>query len=163
MTNQTAEDAAAIAATCATTVTRRPTDAEVSMLVGALDAGDPMRMLAEEVADLRAQVAHTEQECSKAYRDRAELLAVLAVSMPAQLVFGADPDAPTWPVLFIDTPAGQASWHINPADTDLFPIGIWRKADADDVMVWDGHNDREKSWRLREFVSVLRTAREAHA
>ena len=109
----------------------------------------------------RDRLAVVETEPDKAYRDRSELLAVLAASMPAQLVFGADPNAPGWPVLFIDLPSGQASWHINPKDADLFPFGIWRKADADDAMVWDGHDNREKSWRLRAFAESLRTAREA--
>lgn len=111
----------------------------------------------------RDQLIRTQHERDKAYRDRAELLAVLAASMPAQLVYGADPETPTWPVLFVQTPAGQVSWHINPNDTDLFPMGLWRKAGDDDAMVWDGHDDREKSGRLLEFATVLHISRKARA
>lgn len=76
------------------------------------------------------------------YRERAHLAAHLAALYPSVMVPDADPEAPDWPVLYVLLPTGQVSWHIAPADLDLFehvPTG---------AAIWDGHDTTEKYRRL---------------
>jgi len=83
------------------------------------------------------------------YRERAHLVAHLAAAHPSILVYRADPDAPDWPVIFIDLPTGQVSWHIGPDDLDLFQhvtVGTG---------TWDGHNTEEKYARLDAHTRAL--------
>lgn len=46
-----------------------------------------------------------------------------------------DPNEPEWPVVFIELPTGQVSWHVPQHTTP-----------------WDGHSTEEKYRRLRQFV-----------
>jgi hypothetical protein len=50
-----------------------------------------------------------------------------------------DPNEPEWPVIYIDLPTGQISWHM-PQYTGE----------------WDGHDTAEKYRRVREFVEAAR-------
>jgi len=63
----------------------------------------------------------------------------------------ADIDDPhLWPVLFLDLPTGQVSWHIADGDTKTFPIY---------ARTWDGHTTDEKYKRLAKWrpkVPLLR-------
>lgn len=45
-----------------------------------------------------------------------------------------DPKEPDWPVVFIELPTGQVSWHMPPHARE-----------------WDGHTTEEKYARIREF------------
>lgn len=80
------------------------------------------------------------------YDERARV--VIALARAAQVIgcrvgFGVDPREPEWPVLFIDLPTGQVSWHLT-ADqrTKLAPdIGVYDGQ-------WDGHSTPEKYERL---------------
>lgn len=57
-----------------------------------------------------------------------------------------DPEEPEWPVLMIDTPAGQVSWHFKAEDMpETMP---------DYPGVWDGHSTPEKYARLRDLVAM---------
>lgn len=83
------------------------------------------------------------------YHERAHLVAHLATVYPSVLVHRADPDAPDWPVLFINLPTGQVSWHVNPEDLDLFQhvtVG---------TETWDGHTTDEKYARLDAHTRAL--------
>lgn len=57
----------------------------------------------------------------------------------------ADPD-PAWPVLFIETPYGQVSYHIPAREV----VGIWD--DPDPAVSWDFHSTREKHKRLKKLI-----------
>lgn len=46
-----------------------------------------------------------------------------------------DPDEPEWPVVFIELPTGQVSWHVPQHD-----------------VAYDGHTTEEKYQRIKEFV-----------
>lgn len=48
-----------------------------------------------------------------------------------------DQNAPDYPVLYIETPKGQISWHIPPDDTNTFD-GL--KVPTVDHYPWDGHS-----------------------
>ena len=74
------------------------------------------------------------------YRERDELIAFIAALYPSWKIKLAD----DWTAIYINSPAGQLSWHVNENDLDLFdhvPIinEIW----------WDGHTPDEKHNRLR--------------
>lgn len=45
-----------------------------------------------------------------------------------------DPQEPEWPVVFIELPTGQVSWHVPQHE-----------------VVWDGHTTEEKYQRIKEF------------
>lgn len=91
------------------------------------------------------------------YRERAALVAHLAALYPAAIVIGADPAEPDWPVIFIDTPKGQMSWHLSENDLDLFHFVTSWPADAVDAPKWDGHTTAEKYERLAALVRDMMT------
>lgn len=110
-----------------------------------------------ELSEQDQVLAKTAAERDKAYRDRAELIEVLARAhndpdehdVVPVIVHGADEEAPGWPVLYLYNHAsGQMSWHINPDDMDLFED--IRQVKAGDMFApkWDGHDDAEKSRRI---------------
>jgi hypothetical protein len=83
---------------------------------------------------------------SDTYRERAFLVALLAAEYPS--LWTPDPSAgPDWRVVYVDLPTGQASWHISPADWDLF--GFVPQGDAG---IWDGHTTVEKYKRVHDLT-----------
>lgn len=80
------------------------------------------------------------------YRERAHLVAHLARLYPSVLSY-SDPAEPEWPVLYVDTPEGQMSWHISRSDLDLFEHVALVPAD-DSRALWDGHTTDNKYARL---------------
>lgn len=51
-----------------------------------------------------------------------------------------DPKEPDWPVVYIDLPTGQVSWHMPRYEPE-----------------WDGHTTAEKYARIHEFVKLTET------
>lgn len=90
----------------------------------------------------------TEPTLDTVYTERNQVVlafaasAVMAGWRVGQLV---DPTEPDWPVLMIDTPAGQVSWHFK---ADELPEAIPAYAGE-----WDGHTNAEKYKRLDVLVS----------
>lgn len=99
------------------------------------------------VAQITAPI---EAERDRAYRERAHLVAHFASLYPSHIGH-ADPDAPDWAVVTIETPTGQMSWHVAPADMDLF-----RHIQASDYnwRPWDGHTTDEKYERLQRLAAT---------
>lgn len=89
---------------------------------------------------------------SEVYTDRnqaAMLAARLAALQGWHIGIAADsqnPD-PLWPILFIDTPAGQVSWHVPVGEL----YGDWPDYNAP----WDGHTIAEKQRRLVTLLWTL--------
>lgn len=82
-----------------------------------------------------------------AYFDRnqaAQVLARLAQGVGYEVGIGIDPDEPEWPVLFVDLPDGQVSWHLPEGEI----IGHWRSYSGK----WDGSGLEEKRQRLAHFL-----------
>lgn len=84
----------------------------------------------------------------EAYHDRN--LAIQAAAMMAEKLgyrVGVKDD-PEWPILYIDLPTGQVSWHIpkNEIACD-FPEYPGK---------WDGHTVEEKRERMRRFMETLK-------
>jgi hypothetical protein len=96
-----------------------------------------------------------EQERDGAYRERAHLAAYLAALHPSH-IGRSDPNAPDWPVLIVETPAGQMSWHIAERDVDLFA----HVRHTDRVCRgWDGHTTDQKYERLRKLTATAKPFR----
>jgi hypothetical protein len=91
------------------------------------------------------------------YRERTHLVAHLARLYPSVLSYN-DPNEPDWPVLYIDSPTGQLSWHINPDDRDL--VGSVPVVHSDDPRAqWDRHTTDEKYRRLRRLNTMQGVSR----
>jgi hypothetical protein len=107
---------------------------------------------AAEAARLRARVEELEREKSGAYRERDQVVALLA-RMALALGWRAglrshepDPD-PTWDddwknVVAIDLPTGQVTWHFHDSERPLFHSLPAYPAS------WDGHSTPEKYARV---------------
>ncbi len=83
------------------------------------------------------------------YRDRnllAQLAAALAQRAGLRVGVGVDAEEPDWPVIYIDLPSGQVSWHVPKSElvARLEPYGG----------EWDGHLGPEKERRIREFLEL---------
>ena len=83
------------------------------------------------------------------YRERAHLVAHLASQYFSAIAYN-DPNEPDWPVIYIQTPAGQLSWHLSPDDLDLFDHVIRVTPES---ITWDGHTTEEKYRRLAKLTS----------
>lgn len=102
-----------------------------------------------------------ETERDGAYRERAQLLAWLAAIHPAVRTLARDVTEPGWQILFLDPPnGGQMSWHIAPADIELFDHVEYVRA-GDERAVWDGHTTETKYERIAELTSFLADVAEA--
>ncbi len=94
-----------------------------------------------------------------AYHERNQLVALLAALWPSSLERHPDSDT-TWEddwrwIVFIDTPAGQMSWHIHDSELPLF-----RHVPRGKGVVWDGHTTEEKYWRVRMLSAIETIERE---
>ena len=82
-----------------------------------------------------------------AYFDRnqaATALARCAIRLGFRVGVKSDPE---WPILFIDLPAGQVSWHLPAAEL----IGEW----AEYAGEWDGHDLATKRDRVARFIAEI--------
>jgi hypothetical protein len=72
-------------------------------------------------------------------RNRA-ILTAMAVASTAGYPAGirVDPENPAWPVVFIQLPTGQVSWHLPQFET-----------------AWDGHTTEEKYERAHAFIDAV--------
>lgn len=87
-------------------------------------------------------------DLTSVYRERAHLVAHLASVYPSAI--GTDPAEPDWPVVYIDSPAGQLSWHISPDDAPLFA-----HVDRSESVTWDGHTTEQKYARLDNLTRTI--------
>ena len=88
------------------------------------------------------------------YRERAHLVALLAAAYPS--TWTTDPEGTDWHIVYVELPTGQASWHIAPADVDLFPHVAGGDKHASEV--WDNHTTDEKYARIREMTARIASA-----
>jgi len=89
-------------------------------------------------ADLRE--SDTEQ-VNAVYRERNQFPSGLAHLWPTVLTPATD-YVGTW-IVYLESPAGQLSWHIMPEDLDLF-----EHVDRRETYPYDGHTTEEKYARL---------------
>lgn len=88
------------------------------------------------------------------YRERAHLLALLTGVLGPEVshIGDTDPEAEGWPVLTLELPTGQASWHIAPEDLELFQH-VRPTTEAD--RPWDGHSTEEKYQRTDRLARAM--------
>ena len=84
------------------------------------------------------------------YRQRAYLMGGY-VGMFGGVFSHTDRQAPEYPVLYVETPKGQLSWHIHPEDKDVFD-GL--NVPTVEGYPWDGHSTEEKYMRI-EALNLL--------
>jgi hypothetical protein len=145
-------------------------ESEIARLVKAASEGSGLRITPDDeaLAELTARTpagaemgAYTDKEIAAVYRERARLIAFLAACYPSVLVHGADPETGDWPVIFVDTPAGQLTWHLAEGDLDLFAhVRALHVAESGGEPKWDGHTTEEKHERLAELIPHAMDARD---
>lgn len=111
-----------------------------------MDPRDAVVILRERLAKESSENSRLREELNKVYSDRN--LVVLAFAKLADLIgwdvrYGRDHMEPDWPVLYIQTPYGQVSWHL--------PIPACRLSLCHDGK-WDGHSNDVKHKRLVELI-----------
>ena len=116
-------------------------DASIDALIAAAqeDAKAEVVALKQNIEQMR-----NDSSKNKAYREVNELASALASLFPSWV--GVDPSEPDWPVLYVQLPTGQVSWHIGKDDADLIE-GIAREGSA-----WEGHTREDRSARLQALV-----------
>jgi hypothetical protein len=124
-------------------------------LAGQSSSKSGVAAIAAESIQLRERAEHAEAERDKAYRERAALVAYLAANCRSVIMHDADPDAPGWSAIFVETPSGQMSWHLAEADLDLFRHVP--KVLRHFKTPWDGHTTDEKYQRLAELARTVAT------
>jgi hypothetical protein len=105
----------------------------------------------------------TEEEKNALYEERARVVVALARTARAlgrDVWFGVDPAEPAWPVLYIDLPTGQASWHLTQKQRTSLAIDIETRSTRHDgnetrSTWWDGHTTKEKYDRLDDWRPSL--------
>lgn len=100
--------------------------------------------MAFELESAKDEIARLMLDKNQAYTERNMMVAALAHLFPAGL---KQTDIPGWDeewhnCVFIDTPAGQLSWHYHDMEASLFADlpPYWGE--------WDGHSTPEKYARL---------------
>lgn len=96
----------------------------------------------------KQRTAHVKHDLDGAYRERAHLVAALAAHYPSAICDALDVDDPGWKIVCITLFTGQCSWHIAPADLDLFDH-VEAVAQDDPRALWDQHTTEEKYRRMR--------------
>jgi hypothetical protein len=113
----------------------------------ASEVAPAMDMLRAELERLRSLVVSHKESQDEAYRERNNLVVVLAKLYPASIELDLAEADPEWKyVVIVDFPTGQASWHIHKDEINLFsflPLNAGR--------VWDGHTTEEKYRRIAEL------------
>ncbi len=56
-----------------------------------------------------------------------------------------------WPVIWVETPAGQTSWHIHPDLEDVLKRSTLQERPPSDG--WDGHDRVTKNSRLARYIT----------
>lgn len=85
------------------------------------------------------------------YRERAHLVGLLSKQYPSE--YCDDPEDAGWRIVYVHLGTGQVSWHIAPADWDLF--GHVAKSGYSAGKLWDGHDTEEKYRRLDELKEFV--------
>jgi len=111
----------------------------------------PVEAIADTVMPVVAELA---AERDGAYRERAQVVALLAAHYPAVITRATDIPEGGWHLLYLDLAGRQCSWHIAPRDLYLFdhvPV-----VDLGDPRArWDGHSTEEKYRRIGQRIGEL--------
>lgn len=90
--------------------------------------------LTDQLTQMLAAIVEADQDYPARY-----LLVLTAVPLALCLGYPVgiriDPDASQWPVIYIELPTGQVSWHMPQHESE-----------------WDGHTTEEKHARIAAFI-----------
>ena len=93
------------------------------------------------------------EDVSKVYTER-NIAVALAVGLARQAGYPAvvyiSEEEPEWPVIFIEIPTGQVSWHI-PASEYLQYFGELPVIERNP---WDGHSTEDKNKRITRYTGA---------
>lgn len=125
------------------------TKAKINEAIGTLKAQ------AARIAELEVKL---EVKVNAVYSERnrlASAFARMALVAGFKAGKGVDPDETKWPVVYVDTPNGQVSWHIAEQDADVL------SALPEYGGEWDGQfRSRDPLWPVWEITSPI-TAKDA--
>jgi hypothetical protein len=112
--------------------------------------------VAQKLLDQQGDINRLTAERDSAYRERAQLLALLAtMADDAVLAPALDiDDEDGWHLLFLNDAGRQMSWHIAPRDVELFRH-LERVDVADPRAQWDGHTTDEKYAHIADWTAEL--------
>lgn len=98
------------------------------------------------MSDIRQQISDGYHTFEELYEHRILLFFSLVVKSNWNACWR--PHYPEWPVLLVETPAGQISYHFHekylPLIADHVPMN--------DSIVWDGHDSKQVVERLRNLL-----------
>lgn len=97
-----------------------------------MPAIDPARILARALRNIEKYDTTYDQRYRWVF---GALYAALLAGLDAGVK--VDPAEPGWPVVYIELPTGQVSWHM-----------------PEHGRPWDGHSTEEKYARCREYASI---------
>lgn len=113
--------------------------------------------MTQEQISTELAAAYYADKLQDVYTERNKVVALLARIYPSGIGKTAiEGWAPEWHnVVYIDTPAGQMSWHYHDRDAYLFAgLPFYEKA-------WDGHTTPEKYQRLEDMLTALDAVQDA--
>lgn len=126
---------------------RRELAGRTLMMIAVYQFARELFAAAESFGQARAEAAGT-AALRGVYSERAQLVALLASHYPSYA--GSDPEEPEFPVVYLETPAGQLAWHIAPEDWRYFAGWL----DTNESAKWDGHSTEQKYERIRSLIGV---------
>ncbi|HEX3781730.1 MAG TPA: hypothetical protein VHX38_18865 [Pseudonocardiaceae bacterium] len=94
---------------------------------------------AERLAGVLQQIVEHDTDYDVRYPLVFEALA-LALDLDMRAGIAIDPAEPDWPVVYIELPTGQTSWHL-----------------PKHGRAWDQHSTDEKHYRIEQFVNQVHT------
>src|SRR4051812_10082515 len=103
---------------------------------------------------LAKKIKAVEAERDGAYRERAQLLALLASLHPSVIAPAPDVDEDGWQILYLRIGGKQASWHIAPRDAELYAHVEHVPVD-DRRAQWDGHTTEQKYEHIGQHAARL--------
>lgn len=114
-----------------------------------------MQHAVRKYATALTQIEDTERERDGVYRERAHLVALLAVMTEGAVITPAlDLDEPGWWIAYLTIGGRQCSWHIAPRDAGLFK-DVVRVEPTDPRAQWDGHTTDEKYAAITAYTKQL--------
>ncbi|MCX5601587.1 hypothetical protein OOK29_25895 [Streptomyces phaeochromogenes] len=109
---------------------------------------------ADQDPDWEAIAKERETERDGAYRERAQLLALLASLHPSVIAPAPDVDEGGWQILYLWIGGKQASWHIAPRDAELY-AHVEHVPTDDRRAQWDGHTTEQKYAHIGQHAARL--------
>lgn len=113
-----------------------------------------MEHATKQAAELAVRLEDAERERDGAYRERAQLLTLLAALHPSVIAPAPDVAEDGWQILYLRIGGKQASWHIAPRDAELY-AHVEHVPAEDRRAQWDGHTTEQKYAHIGQYAARL--------